>query len=167
MNPHSRILLRAWFRIVVAVVARAARPAIPGALWIAFSAAFAASPSHAERWPNRILYFTRSAGYRHDVIAASQAVLWQLGETSRAFKITTTEDVSAFTTENLRHYAAVMFFTTGELPMSEAQKAALLASCGRDAASSASTPQPTPSTSGRNTESSSAATSTSIPGTRR
>ena len=54
-------------------------------------------------------------------------MLKQLGETSRAFRVTTTEDVSAFTAENLRHYAAVMFFTTGELPMSDAQKAALLA----------------------------------------
>jgi uncharacterized protein len=131
MNPNSRIQFRASFQAVaqsvVIVTARAARAAIPGVLWVALAAALAASPSQAERWPNRILYFTHSAGYRHDVIAASQAVLKQLGETSRAFRITTTEDVSAFTTENLRHYAAVMFFTTGELPMSDAQKAALLA----------------------------------------
>jgi hypothetical protein len=88
--------------------------------------AVAASPSHAEHWPNRILYFTQSAGYRHEVIPTSQAVLKLLGENSRAFRVTTTEDVSAFTRENLRRYAAVMFFTTGELPMSDAQKAALL-----------------------------------------
>jgi type 1 glutamine amidotransferase len=35
------------------------------------------------------------------------------------------EDVSVFTTENLQRNAAVMFFTTGELPMDAPQKAAL------------------------------------------
>jgi type 1 glutamine amidotransferase len=127
MNPNRRILGRAWSD-AAAVIARAARAAIRGAaLLIALAAAPAVSPVHAEHWPNRILYFTHSAGYRHEAIATSQAVLKQLGENSRAFKVTTTEDVAAFTAENLRHYAAVMFFTTGELPMSDAQKAALLA----------------------------------------
>jgi type 1 glutamine amidotransferase len=96
-------------------------------LWTALAAAWDASPAHAERWTNRILYVTHSAGYRHEVIPTSQAILKELGENSHAFKVTTTEDLAAFTRENLRHYAAVMFFTTGELPLSDAQKAALLA----------------------------------------
>jgi type 1 glutamine amidotransferase len=129
MNPNGRIHFPAWLRALaqalVIAIAGAARAAIPTALWFAL-AAFATSPSQAERWPNRILYVTHSAGFRHDVIPTSRAVLKQLGEASRAFKITTTEDVSALTAENLRHYAAVMFFTTGELPISDAQKAALL-----------------------------------------
>jgi uncharacterized protein len=126
MNPRGRIHPRTSFEAAAALMACSARAAIRGALWIALLAA-GPSPSHAERWPNRILYFTHSAGYRHEVVPASQAVLKQLGENSRAFRVTTTEDVAAFTTENLRHYAAVMFFTTGELPLSDAQKAALLA----------------------------------------
>ena len=129
MNPNGRIHFPAWLRALaqalVITIAGAARAAIPTALWFAL-AAFATSPSQAERWPNRILYVTHSAGFRHDVIPTSRAVLKQLGEASRAFRITTTEDVSALTAENLRHYAAVMFFTTGELPISDAQKAALL-----------------------------------------
>jgi hypothetical protein len=129
MNPNNRIhflaSLQALAQALVIAIARAARAAIPTALWFAL-AAFAASPSQAERWPNRILYLTHSAGFRHDVIPTSRAVLKQLGEASRAFRITTTEDVSALSAENLRHYAAVMFFTTGELPISDAQKAALL-----------------------------------------
>ena len=44
---------------------------------------------------------------------------------SAGFDIAASEDVSVFTVENLRRYAAVMFFTTGELPMNDAQKAAL------------------------------------------
>jgi type 1 glutamine amidotransferase len=126
MNPNGRIHTRASLDGAATRIACAARAAIRSALLAALFVAFAASPSHAEHWPNRILYFTQSAGYRHEVIPTSQAVLKLLGENSRAFRVTTTEDVSAFTRENLRRYAAVMFFTTGELPMSDAQKAALL-----------------------------------------
>jgi type 1 glutamine amidotransferase len=127
MNPRGRIGFRAWFDRAVAI-APLARAAISGFLWVTlFAAALAGSASHAERRPDRILYFTHSAGYRHEVIPTSQRVLKELGENSRAFEIAATEDVSVFTTESLRRYAAVMFFTTGELPMSDAQKAALLA----------------------------------------
>ena len=82
--------------------------------------------AHAERPPERILYFTYSAGYQHDVIQLSKAVLTRLGSNSGIFEVTATEDTSEFSTENLERYAAVMFYTTGELPMSHAQKAALL-----------------------------------------
>jgi type 1 glutamine amidotransferase len=49
-----------------------------------------------------------------------------LEKNAEAFDLTQTEDVSVFTTENLGHYAAVIFYTSGELPMSRAEKAALL-----------------------------------------
>jgi type 1 glutamine amidotransferase len=80
----------------------------------------------AERPLERILYFTLSAGYRHEVIPLSKSVLAQLGRTSGAFEVTATEDTSEFSAENLKRYAAVMFYTTGELPMNDAEKAALL-----------------------------------------
>ena len=80
----------------------------------------------AERPLERILYFTHSAGYRHDVIPLSKAILTQLGSNSGVFEVTAAEDTSEFSTENLKRYAAVMFYTTGELPMSGAQKTALL-----------------------------------------
>ena len=82
----------------------------------------------AERLPERerILYFTYSAGYRHEVIPLSKAILTQLGSNSGAFDVNATEDTSEFATENLKRYAAVMFFTSGELPMSGAEQAALL-----------------------------------------
>jgi type 1 glutamine amidotransferase len=82
--------------------------------------------ARAERPPQRILYFTHSAGYRHEVIPLSKAILTQLGRNSAAFEITATEDTSEFSTENLKRYAGVMFYTSGELPMSGAEKAALL-----------------------------------------
>jgi type 1 glutamine amidotransferase len=82
--------------------------------------------ARAERPPERVLYFTHSAGYRHDVIPFSVAILTQLGRNSGAFEVIATEDVSEFSTANLERYAAVMFYTSGEIPMSGAQKSALI-----------------------------------------
>jgi type 1 glutamine amidotransferase len=82
--------------------------------------------ARAERPPDRILYFTYSAGYRHEVIPLSKAILAQLGSNSGVFEVFATEDTSEFSTENLKRYAAVMFYTSGELPMSGAEKRALL-----------------------------------------
>jgi type 1 glutamine amidotransferase len=79
--------------------------------------------ARAQDRPARILYFTHSAGYRHDVLPASLDVLQQIGATV-GFEITASEDVAVFTRENLRRYGAIMFFTTGELPMNNAQQAA-------------------------------------------
>ncbi|WP_082649731.1 ThuA domain-containing protein [Bradyrhizobium lablabi] len=82
--------------------------------------------ARAEPPRERILYFTHSAGYRHDVIPLSREILTQLGKNSGVFDVTATEDPSEFSTGNLQRYAAVMFYTSGELPMSGDQKAALL-----------------------------------------
>jgi type 1 glutamine amidotransferase len=82
--------------------------------------------ARAERPLDRILYFTYSAGYRHDVIPLSKAILTQLGRNSGVFEVIATEDTSEFSPENLTRYAAVMFYTSGELPMSGGQKTALL-----------------------------------------
>jgi uncharacterized protein len=93
---------------------------------VALAAAFAVlcAAAHAGDRPARILYFTHSAGYRHDVIPVSRKVMTRIGEAAR-FEVAASEDVSAFTPENLRRFGAVMFFTTGELPMSDLQKKAL------------------------------------------
>ena len=82
--------------------------------------------ARAEQMVARILYITHSAGYRHDVLPLSGAVLQQLGKVSGVFEVRVTEDINELTGEGLRRYAAVMFYTTGELPISEAQKMALL-----------------------------------------
>jgi type 1 glutamine amidotransferase len=99
------------------------------ALFLALGSIVALTPasksSRAEERPAAVLYFTHSAGYRHEVIPASQAILKEIGASAPRFEVTASEDVSGFTPENLRRFSAVMFFTTGELPMSDAQKAAL------------------------------------------
>jgi type 1 glutamine amidotransferase len=128
MYPQGRRQTWTTLAIAGAVAGRSGRAAIgSAALVVLFTATLIAGPSQAERRLNRILYFTHSADYQHEVIPISKDVLKQLGHSSHAFEVITTEDVSVFTTENLRHYAAVMFFTSGELPMSVAQRAALFA----------------------------------------
>lgn len=82
--------------------------------------------THAQRLPPRLLYLTYSAGYRHDVIPLSREILTRLGRDSGAFEVTASEDPSEFSGDNLARYAAVMFYTSGELPLNGAQKRALL-----------------------------------------
>ena len=84
------------------------------------------APTRAQDRPGHVLYFTHSAGYRHEVIPVSQEILRRIGEISPRFEVTASEDVAVFSAQNLRAYDAVMFFTTGELPMSDAQKQALV-----------------------------------------
>jgi uncharacterized protein len=93
---------------------------------LASAAAMRPLGARAGRPLERVLYFTYSAGYRHEVIPLSKTILTRLGEDSGVFEIIATEDTSEFSTENLERYAAVMFYTSGELPMSGAQKMALL-----------------------------------------
>jgi uncharacterized protein len=100
-------------------------PVIALAVACAAAAVLLCAPARAEDHPTRVLYFTHSAGYRHDVIPASREVMTRIGETAR-FEVVASEDVSVFTPENLSRFGAVMFFTTGELPMSDLQKKALL-----------------------------------------
>jgi type 1 glutamine amidotransferase len=90
----------------------------------ALTATLAGRPTRGAAAPARILYFTLSAGYRHEVIPVSREIMTKIGETA-GFDIAFSEDVSVFTTENLQRNAAVMFFTTGELPMDAPQKVAL------------------------------------------
>jgi uncharacterized protein len=74
----------------------------------------------------KVLYLTHSAGWKHDVLPLSEQILKQIGERSGAFEVTATQDCSALTRDNLKQYSAVVFYTTGELPITDEQKAAFL-----------------------------------------
>lgn len=74
----------------------------------------------------RLLYLTLSAGYKHEAVAFSRGIVKEIGEKSGAFETTVAEDVAPFTADNLKNYDAVMFYTTGELPMTEDQKKAFV-----------------------------------------
>ena len=73
----------------------------------------------------RLLYLTTSAGFRHDVLPLSQQVLRDVGSRS-GFETVASEDVAMVTRDNLARFDAIAFFTSGELPMNDDQKAALL-----------------------------------------
>jgi uncharacterized protein len=97
--------------------------------WLACAAlalTIATAAAQAQDRAESILYVTTSAGYRHDVLDLSQNVLREIGARSGAFTVTTTEDLSIFTPEKLQVFAALVFFTSGELPMTDSQKRALL-----------------------------------------
>jgi type 1 glutamine amidotransferase len=74
----------------------------------------------------RLLYLTLSAGYKHTSVAPSRDIVREIGGRSGAFETVGVEEVSLFTPENLKQYDAVMFYTSGELPMNEEQKRALI-----------------------------------------
>ena len=74
----------------------------------------------------KLLYMTLTKGYHHASTELSKQIVKEIGEKSGAFQVTVTEDVGAFTRENLKNYDAVMFNTTGELPMTDEEKSALV-----------------------------------------
>jgi len=74
----------------------------------------------------QLLYVTQSCGYRHAVLPFSQEMMKQIGEKSGAFQATCTDDVSTVDWGNLGRYDAIAFCTTGELPLDDAAKTALL-----------------------------------------
>jgi len=74
----------------------------------------------------KILYVTHSAGYRHDSLPESERVLAEAAARA-GLEVTVTQDLSLISAETLREYAAVFFFTSGELALSERQKSDLLA----------------------------------------
>ncbi len=91
--------------------------------------------------PKKILFFSKSNGYQHDMIAygpnktsAAEKILADLGKKNN-FEFTFTKDGSVFTPENMAKYDAFCFYTTGDLtlpggdknpPMSKEGKAAFL-----------------------------------------
>ena len=77
--------------------------------------------------PNKkVLYLTYSAGYRHDVIPLSTQLLPEIGK-KNGFDVVATKDLAFLYPEELKKYDGVVFYTTGELPIGDAEKANLLA----------------------------------------
>lgn len=86
------------------------------------------STSQAETAKTRVLMLTQSKGYTHgsvkrdkENLAPAEVAMIQLGKQSGLFKVDCTQDAAAdFTKENLQNYDLVMFYTTGMLPIKEA-----------------------------------------------
>ncbi|MGH7676819.1 MAG: ThuA domain-containing protein [Gemmatimonadaceae bacterium] len=79
------------------------------ALGLALGTEAGAQPSQ------RILVFSRTAGYRHASIEPGIAAVRKLGA-ENGFAVDATEDATAFTSQNLQRYRAVVFLsTTGDV----------------------------------------------------
>ncbi len=61
--------------------------------------------------PPRVLVFSKTAGYRHESIAAGKVALMRLGA-ANGFTVDTTENAAWITEDSLRHYAAVVFLSS-------------------------------------------------------
>lgn len=93
----------------------------------ACSAASVERPSQSGSGAPRVLYVTHSAGYRHDVLPFSEEILRELGAKTRAFDVTVSRECcSLLAADALRTWDAVVFYTTGELPMDAGQREAFL-----------------------------------------
>ncbi|MDF1744983.1 MAG: ThuA domain-containing protein [Gimesia sp.] len=84
--------------------------------------------TQAETAKTRILMLTQSKGYTHgsvkrnkEKLAPAEIAMIQLGKQSGLFSVDCTQNAAAdFTKENLQNYDMVMFYTTGMLPIKEA-----------------------------------------------
>ena len=80
--------------------------------------------------PTRVLFVTQSVGFRHKAVtreggqlSPAEIALRDLGQKTGLFTVDATQDVAAdFTKENLRNYDVVAFYTTGTLPIAEADR---------------------------------------------
>jgi len=85
-----------------------------------------AAEATMSRAKHKVLYLTHSAGFKHDVLPLSEEILKQIGERAGAFDVTATTDCALLNRDGLKQFDAVVFYTTGELPISDEQKAAFL-----------------------------------------
>ncbi|MBL8862205.1 MAG: ThuA domain-containing protein [Planctomycetes bacterium] len=121
VNPSGLLAPRA------ALVTRAARDTGPLPL-----SPVEGSPS-ADRRP-RLLVLTRSWGFEHDVVRRAspqepslvERALVAWGE-EVGYEAVLARDTAEFEPERLARHAGVLFYTTGELPLSAPQRAAFLA----------------------------------------
>ena len=71
---------------------------------------------------NKVLVFSKTAGYRHASINVGKLALMKLGQ-ANGFAVDTTEDAGKFTENNLKQYSAVIWLSTTGNVLDEAQQA--------------------------------------------
>lgn len=75
----------------------------------------------------RVLYVNLSMGFRHETTATASEIITRLGWRSQPrFYTTATEDCELINSQILKRYDVIIFYTTGELPLNDEQKKALL-----------------------------------------
>ena len=100
-------------------------------LWLTAVAALAVGwcgsfTQAADATPARMLFVTQSQGFKHgsvnrqQTLAPAEIAIKQLAQQSGLFTVDFTQDVADdFTKANLENYDIVMFYTTGNLPISD------------------------------------------------
>ncbi|MEN9883696.1 MAG: hypothetical protein RLZZ420_913, partial [Bacteroidota bacterium] len=64
---------------------------------------------------NKVLVFSKTAGFRHGSIPVGKTALIQMGK-ENGFSVDTTENADAFNENNLKQYSAVVFLSaTGDV----------------------------------------------------
>lgn len=94
------------------------------------SAVCSSPAAFAQTTKSKILFLTESKGFKHGSVnrdkkdlAPSEVAMTQLGQQTGLFSVHCTQDTKAdFTKENLKNYDIVAFYTTGELPIADADR---------------------------------------------
>jgi len=103
---------------------------------VVVAAALLLSATQARPALPRVLMVTYSAGYQHDVVrrptagglSTAERVVADLGRRSGGFEVShvsTRDDLERLTATSVRAHGAILFFTTGELPMVAAVRQAI------------------------------------------
>ncbi|WP_020606666.1 ThuA domain-containing protein [Spirosoma spitsbergense] len=71
---------------------------------------------------NKVLVFSKTAGYRHKSIEVGKLAIMKLGK-ENGFAVDTTENAGKFTENNLKQYSAVIWLSTTGNVLDEAQQA--------------------------------------------
>ena len=92
-------------------------------LLAAATCAMGTTPAHAADPLEKVLVFSKTAGFRHDSIPQGIAAVQKLG-TENGFTVDATEDATAFTDANLAQYDVIVFMsTTGDILNNDQQGA--------------------------------------------
>src|SRR5437879_8556863 len=100
---------------------------------LVFIFAVTASPQAQQPKRKKLLAIGLSAGFQHDSVSHGLATIWKIGQQSGLWDTFIRTDTQLLTKKklgsngkNIDYFDAVMFYTTGELPMDDEQKAALM-----------------------------------------
>jgi type 1 glutamine amidotransferase len=75
----------------------------------------------------KLLMVTHSSGFKHSYLPVATEVITELGEKSGQFKVTATTECNLLNKEDLKKFDALLFATTGDLPLSDKDRNDLMA----------------------------------------
>ena len=116
MRGSLRVGVSYWYLVAALVLALGCTAAL-WALTAREAGAQTTTPTE------RVLVFSKTAGFRHDSIPAGIAAVQRLGA-ENGFAVDATEDAGAFTDANLAQYDAVIWLSTTGDVLNDQQRAA-------------------------------------------